>query len=348
MTTLMLLSYGISVRKSSKTLIIESKHDKDGIEIKTTDKVAVKQLTGVVCDSHVYMTNPARILLLEHSVPIVLMDHNHIMGITHPFHAHGTVRTRREQFLAFGDERGVNLAKGFVEGPLRTKANLLVSYAKNRIQREPQLAEELNSSANEIRSLADQIQTIEGDLYNVRNNLMGIEGQGTHLYYQAITKLLKPEFGFEGRKKRPPKDPINAALSYGYVILSSRCLIQTVATGLDPYGGYLHVDRSGRPSLAIDLAEEFRQTIVDRAVLELTLSKNLDLQEDFREEEGCILLTKSGKRKLIEKMGERLTTRIEHDQKHYQLDQIILRQARKVIHYLLGKETTYKPFISKW
>lgn len=348
MTTLMLLSYGISVKKASKTLVIESKYNSEGMERKTTQKIAVKNLTGVVCDSHVYMSNPARILLLEHSIPIVLMDHNQVLGITHPFHAHGTVRTRREQFLAFTDKRGVTLAKGFVQGPLYTKANLLLSYAKNRRQSNPELAEQLAIAATEIRTLAEGVTSISGSLVSVRNNLMGIEGQGTHIYYQAIALLLDPKYSFQGRTKRPPLDPVNATLSYGYVILSSRSLVQVVATGLDPYGGYLHVDRSGRPSLAIDLAEEFRQPIVDRAVIDLFNSNQFDLQEDFFEEKGRFLLTKPGKKKLHTKLEERFSTRISFENKSFQLDQILLLQARKIIHYLLGKDQYYEPFQYSW
>lgn len=348
MTTLMLLSYGISVKKSSQTIIIETKYDAEGNQSKQTQKIAVRNLTGVVCDSHVYMTNPARVLLLSHCVPIVLMDHHRVIGITHPFHSHGTVHTRREQFTAFSDKRGVMLAKGFVEGPLRTKANLLLSYAKNRKSTAPELCDHLQRAAHDIRSIAGQISEIDGGLYELRSRLMGIEGQGTHIYYQAICKILDPIFNFEGRKKHPPTDPINSALSYGYVILSSRSLIQTVATGLDPYGGYLHVDRSGRPSLAIDLAEEFRQPVVDRAVFDLAISGKFNLLDDFEVDRGNYLLTKSGKRKLFLKLDERFATRLAFDDKHFRLDQIILLQARKVIHFLLGKNSTYTPFHYSW
>jgi CRISPR-associated protein Cas1 len=348
MTTLMLLSYGISVRKSSETLLIESKYADEETQEKVTQKIAVRQLTGVVCDSHVYISNPARVLLLSHSIPIVLLEHHRVIGVTHPFHSHGTVITRREQFIAFNDHRGVNLAKGFVQGPLNTKANLLLSYAKNRSQISPDLAEILTEAAHEIRTLAAQVPETEGDLSEIRNYLMGIEGQGTHLYYQAISQLLDPKYQFTGRQKRPPLDPINAALSYGYIILNSRCLIQTVTCGLDPYGGYLHVDRSGRPSLAIDLSEEFRQPIIDRAVFDLAISSQFDLEDDFSHDNDKILLTKSGKYKLFQKLEERFTTRLPYNGKHYTLEQIILLQVRQVIHYLLGKNSSYVPFHYGW
>lgn len=344
----MLLSYGISVSKSSRTLVVQSKYDEEGNEVKTTQKIPVINLTGVVCESHVHITNPARVLLLSHCIPIVILDRHKVVGITHPFHAHGTVRTRREQFVAFTDLRGVTLAKAFVHGPLQTKANLLLSYAKNRTTSNPAVAQSLTEAATEIRLLAQRATEIDGDLETVRTNLMGIEGQGTHLYYQAIVSMLDPKFEFQGRQKHPPRDPLNAALSYGYVILNSRTLIQAVATGLDPYGGYLHVDRSGRPSLAIDLAEEFRQPIVDRAVFDLAISRQFNITDDFTVDNGKHLLSKLGKSKLFTKLDERFETRLQFDGKQYRLDQIILLQARKVIHYLLGRTSSYSPFHYSW
>lgn len=344
----MLLSYGISVKKKAQTLVITSKFDEEGKQNPTTEEVSIKRLTGVVATLSTYFTNHALALLLSNSIPVVLMDFNRIAGVIHPYYSHGTVITRREQFMAFEDERGIELAKAFVQGPLETKANLLLSYAKNRKDTDPVLVNSLQERAERIRELANEIPNIPGELPMIRNQLMGIEGNGTNIYYEGIVDLLPKEFSFAGRTKRPPQDPINSALSYGYVILDGRCLMQIAAAGLDPYGGYLHVDRSGRPSLALDVSEEFRQPIVDRAVFDLAIKREWNLETDFEEHDDKIWLAKPGKKKLMMKITDRFNTRLIYDSQRYQLEQIILLQARKVIHYLLQKTKMYDYFKYGW
>ncbi len=104
----------------------------------------------------------------------------------------------------------------------------------------------------------------------VRGELMGLEGTGGRLYWKQIGNMLPDELGFEGRshysRKRRP-DAVNAALNYGYGILTSHVWGAAMNAGLEPFAGFLHVDRSGKPSLVLDLMEEFRQPVVDRAIL---------------------------------------------------------------------------------
>ena len=127
------------------------------------------------------------------------------------------------------------------------KSRLLLSYAKNRQETNPDLAREFQETVKAIRDIRTSLQFLEGEIDDIRLHLMGLEGNGTELYFNAYQKLFPDELEFENRNRRPPKDIVNAALSYGYAILNARVILATLISGMDPHGGFLHVDRSGRP-----------------------------------------------------------------------------------------------------
>ncbi|MFQ5976960.1 MAG: CRISPR-associated endonuclease Cas1 [Candidatus Heimdallarchaeota archaeon] len=348
MSYLILSSWGTTVSKEGACLLVRNRQAINREEVIERRRVPVISLTGVVASQAVSMTSPAQTLLLEHGIPIVWTKGSKILGVTHPFHSHGTVLTRRAQFLAYRSSDGIKLAAAFVKGGLRNKENLLRSYAKNRANTAPAVADQLVSAANRIARIRMSISTEGEGVDAVRAHLMGLEGSGTECYHQALVQLLPHEYDFTKRTRRFPKDPLNSALSYAYVILNSRALLAVVAAGLDPYGGFLHADRSGRPSLAIDLAEEFRQPVVDRAVVDLALRRSFDLQEDFNREGTKVLLSKSGKAKLVARLQERFGASCTVDGEHTTIEAAILRQARKIIHFLLGKKRKYQPYIAAW
>src|SRR5205823_14711468 len=112
--------------------------------------------------------------------------------------------------------------------------------------------------------------------------LIGCEGAGSGAYFSVFSKLIKCDWshGFSKRMRRPPSDPVNAMLSYGYVVLASQVASMLAAVGFDPYIGYLHASRYGKPALALDLMEEFRPLIVDSVVLSLLNNRQLE-PKDF-------------------------------------------------------------------
>ncbi|MBU7018228.1 MAG: CRISPR-associated endonuclease Cas1, partial [Theionarchaea archaeon] len=114
-------------------------------------------------------------------------------------------------------------------------------------------------------SNAIQNEKIQGTcIDDVRQSLQGFEGNSSRIYWTSLSATFPPDLGFQGRAGRYAQDPINSMLNYGYGILQGEVLRAIHFAGLDPYGGYLHVDRSGRSSLVFDLMEEFRQQVVDK------------------------------------------------------------------------------------
>ncbi len=151
--------------------------------------------------------------------------------------------------------------------------------------------------------------------------------------------------GFSKRVRRPPTDPVNAMLSYGYVILSSQVASAVAGVGFDPYIGYLHSSRYGKPALALDLMEEFRPLIVDSVVLSLLNNRQLE-QKDFEQELNSYRMTDAAKRLFLEKFEERMQEVITHPVFEYKVPyrRCIELQARLLGKYFTGEVNEYTPF----
>src|SRR5207247_8009798 len=150
-------------------------------------------------------------------------------------------------------------------GKLHNQEKLLRYFGKSR---EGERKTALESAATSLRSLRRKaLAAICGAPEEVRGEVMGLEGTGGRLYWKQIGNMLPDQLGFTGRSHQGATDAVNAALNYGYGILTSHVWGAVMNAGLEPFAGFLHVDRSGKPSLVLDLVEEFRQPVVDRAIL---------------------------------------------------------------------------------
>lgn len=169
---------------------------------------------------------------------------------------------------------------------------------------------------------------------------MGLEGAAGRIYWDGVKEVLKESVEFFGREHRGALDPVNSLLNYGYGILYSIVWGAVVSAGLEPFAGFLHVDRSGKPSLVLDLVEEFRQPVIDRVVI-----SHINLGREIKMEQG--LLDADTRKVLGEKVLERLEATETYEGKKYQVRSIIQMQARNLASFLRG-ERNYKPFIFKW
>ena len=263
----------------------------------------------------------------------------------------GTVATRRAQFEAFQTLRGLDLVLSFATGKLHNQASLLKYMGKYRKETDAALYEVLRCCAAEVTDGIIAMQRIhnfpefqEGTLTvnDIRQELMGIEGHAAQRYWSAVRATLPEKYGFTGRTGRGATDPINSVLNYSYGILYGQVERALVLAGLDPYAGFLHVDRPGKPSLTLDFIEEFRPAIVDRTIFGLA-NKNVNFEQG---EDG--LLSKTTRRMLAEKIQERLDAESLFDGKRDPLRAILQMQARRVAAFLRGERSEYKPFELAW
>lgn len=257
----------------------------------------------------------------------------------------GTVQTRRAQLLAYTDQRGVAIALAIAAAKLKNQAALLTYLAKYRKEKEPALYQELRLLALEIEDHLlelDRLAQHPKSIDELRAELMGLEGRAAQKYWQGVKQVVQVGPDWPGRKGRGAKDPVNSALNYGYGILYGQIEWAIVLAGLDPYAGFIHADRPGKPSLVLDLIEEFRQPVVDRAVFAL-LNKGTAIKLD---EKGR--LTEESRQVLISKVFEKLATPEKYHSKKVPLRIIIQNQARHLATFMRGDRVKYEGFTVKW
>jgi len=249
-----------------------------------------------------------------------------------------TVETRRAQFAAYQSERGAELCRWIVAGKLHNQEKLLRYFAKSR---EGARKDALEKGATALRRLRKAALAAEGNTPDeVRGEVMGLEGTGGRLYWQQIGNMLPDELGFEGRTHQGATDGVNAALNYGYGILTAHVWGAVMNAGLEPFAGFMHVDRSGKPSLVLDLMEEFRQPVVDRAIFSwLNKGGVLTLQKG--------MLDAASKENVASRVLMRLVATEQHRGKEHQVRSIVQMQARLAASAVRGLRP-YRSFSFKW
>ena len=254
---------------------------------------------------------------------------------------HKHVELRRLQFAAAADPaRCLALAKRFVSVKIRNCRTLVrrnaVSVAEHVIER--------------LRELVDTA----GNASNL-GSLLGIEGTSARLYFEAYSSMLRPPgkpdrwaFDFDGRNRRPPRDPINALLSFGYAMLARDVAVTLIAVGFDPYMGFYHQPRYGRPALALDVMEEFRPLVVDSVVLSAVNTGALGAS-DFIRRGGAVSLTSSGRIAFLRAYERRMDELVSHPVFGYRISyrRVLEVQVRLLARYLAGEIADYPPFATR-
>ena len=198
--------------------------------------------------------------------------------------------------------------------------------------------------------LANIVRRIEKPLDG--EQLRGAEGEASQVYFSIFDHLVrgdKPLFAFTGRSRRPPMDAVNALLSFVYALLTTDARAALESVGLDPAVGYLHADRPGRPSLALDLIEEFRPFFADRLVLSLINRRQLG-KKDFRTvDNGATLLTEEGRKTVLVAYQERKRDEIQHPflDERVTVGLLWFIQAQLLARHLRGDLDAYPPFVWK-
>lgn len=250
---------------------------------------------------------------------------------------HKNVDLRRRQFAVAGDRtESLRISARLVRGKILNCRTLL----RRNLKTPP------GSSLRELTRLA--FATTRA---SEMGSLLGLEGAAARLYFGHLPELLHPPaseglaFDFHGRNRRPPRDPVNCLLSFLYAILTKEALLACQTVGLDPFLGFYHQPRYGRPALALDLMEEFRPLIVDSVVLQLVNTGEVRA-DDFLVRAGGCTLTPVGRRCAIAALERRLDATVTHPLFGYAASyrRILEIQARLLARMLVGEIPEYPPF----
>lgn len=306
-------------------------------------RVPLHHLGAVVCFGPVSVSVPLMHRLADDGIALVLLDANGRFKARLEGATAGNVLLRQAQHRSSGDAAfALAHARRLAAGKLHNQRHVLLRGA-----REAKDADDRQALARAAKDLAASLRSLPAatDLDAVR----GVEGQAARGYFAALNRLVRPDrrqhFAMDGRSRRPPRDRMNALLSFLYAMWMNDCRSACEAAGMDPQVGYLHALRPGRAALALDLMEEFRP-LADR--LALSLVNRLQIGEaDFAlREGGAVMLEGDARKQVVIAFQERKQEALTHPllAESLPLGLVPLVQARLLARHLRGEADHYAPF----
>lgn len=329
MSTLYITQQGAVLGKTSERLTL--KVDKEVVA-----EMPLINVSQVVIFGHVMITSGTLNLLMRHGIEVCYVtQYGGYLGRTVPeISKNGLLRLEQYQ-AALDPKRRLAVARSVVVGKLKNLRAMLVEKVPKEAK-------------SQVKQAVKQIKDAEKGAQRARKleQVRAYEGAGSSAYFSAFGAMMKnAAFRFETRTRRPPTDPVNAMLSFGYTLLANDLYTAVNIVGFDPYIGYLHAEEYGRPSLPLDLMEEFRPLIVDTMVLSI-INQAMLTPDAFHAptEEGC-RMTDEGRKIFLHQYEERRTTEFTHPGLNRKMtyQQSFEQQARQFAKVLQGELDVYPP-----
>jgi CRISPR-associated protein Cas1 len=339
LNTLYVTSEGAVLHKDGENLVAEI----DGAE---RARVPFHMIASVVTFGAIGLSPPLVQACAGRGIVIVLLDRNGRFSARVEGPTTGNVLLRRQQYRA--SDRPAGIAQGFVCGKIANQRTMLQRALRDYGQETPEPAKSAIEAA--ITRFGGLLRAVQ--LCDDLDTLRGMEGEAARLYFGVFNDLVRSpdsEICFRGRSRRPPLDPVNALLSFLYTLLTHDCRSAAEAVGLDPAVGFLHRDRPGRPSLALDLMEEMRPAFADRLALTLLNRRQIRIQDFHIHNNGAVLLTDEGRKTVLTSWQERKKV----ERKHPFLDEPAplglapFLQAQLLARHLRGDLDAYPPWFWK-
>ena len=336
--------------ESALPLVVQSQHariGKEGGTLKISDteqgdtRVRLIDISDLALFGNVSITTPALSALFEHGIPVTFHSHGGwFRGMAQGI-GHRNVEIRTEQYrLSFDSASCLRFAQDLVAAKIANQRTLL--------------RRNWRGDAGERNVVLGRLRTARRVAGNATclAELLGVEGEAAATYFRAFSGLLKPgeldSFRFDARNRRPPTDPVNAMLSLAYAMLTRHMTVALSSVGLDPYRGFYHAPRYGRPALALDMMEPFRSVIADSVVLS-AVNSGVVSPSDFVTGATGTALTQAGRRRFVAAFERRLSQDTTHPTFGYRLTmrQMLTVQARLLSRFLLGELPTYPHYLPR-
>ncbi len=331
MPVLYLIEQGSTLRKDGDTF--EVTKDK-----KTILTVPASKVEQVVIFGNINITTPVVHYLLLQGIDCAFCSstgryHGRLFSTESKF---GLLRHSQFQATSNPVSR-LQIARAMIRGKLSNQRTLMMRYARENP------GAPIGEAVEGLAQALDKLEKAD----NI-GSLQGIEGYASVLYYSAFKTLIKQDLGFQARVRRPPRDPVNSLLSFGYTLLAYDVQAAVRTVGMDPFLGFVHTIEYSKPSLALDLMEEFRPIVTDSIVLK-TLNNKILTEADFqkKEENGMVLLSQEAIKKFLHQYEERLLTNVVHPLTGHQVTyrRCLELQVRQLARVVCGEEKEYKPFL---
>jgi CRISPR-associated protein Cas1 len=340
LNTVYVTTEGASLRKDGENLVVT-------IEDEERARVPLHMLASVVTFGAIYLSPPLMQACAAAGITIVLLDRAGRFQARIEGPVSGNVLLRREQYRV--SDRPDEIVRSFVCGKIANQRTVLQRALRDRDE-DIALDRKAAIEAAVIR-LGAILRRVSFSKDGI-DLLRGAEGEAGQIYFGVFDDLIRtsdPDIRFGGRSRRPPLDPVNALLSFLYTLLTHDCRSAAETVGLDSAVGFLHRDRPGRPSLALDLMEELRPALADRLALALLNRRQLRMKDFVTQDNGAVLLTDEGRKTVLSAWQERKRT----ERKHPFLDEIAplglvpYLQALLLARHLRGDLDAYPPWFWK-
>ena len=322
------------VRKKGELLEVWAEEGKIG-------EMRLLEVSQVALMGRAHVTEPVVRELMKREIPIVhLSQGGWLQGVTEGL-PHKNIELRRHQFRRADDPNAaLEIARSLVRAKVLNQRVLLRRNGGDELP----------------ASVLDELRRCARDAHRATDlaSVLGHEGRAARVYFANFQRMLRPpgggspRFDFETRTRRPPRDPINAMLSFGYAMLTREWLSVCRSVGFDPYLGYLHQPRYGRPALALDLMEPFRPLIADSVVIRVVNNGEIK-PSHFIERMGAVGLTAFGRRAFLEAFEQRLMQEVTHPIFGYRCDyrRIFEVEARLLARHIVGELPRYEPIVTR-
>ena len=329
-----------SLRKDGENIVVEN-------EGKTIGRIPLHMIASLVVFGGIYIS-PALISdCAEKGICIVILTRNGKFQARVEGPVSGNVLLRRAQYKM--SETPDDITKSIVMGKISNQRAVLMRALRD--YRDEYSSEVKKSIEHAVKRLAHSLSYINHNALNCET-LRGAERDAARLYFGVFNHLIRTQekgLHFTVRSRRPPLDPVNAVLSFLYTLLTHDCRSAAESVGLDPAVGFLHRDRPGRPSLALDLMEELRPIMADRLSLSLINRKQLQAKDFVHREGGAVILTDDARKTVLTAWQDRK----KEERKHPFLEEsapmglVPYIQAQLLARHLRGDLDAYPPWLWK-
>ncbi len=281
-------------------------------------EVPVIKIDSIWISTSALLSTDAIQCAMKNNIDIVFLDQfgDPYARVWHPTLGN-TPLIRRKQLEAATSAKGFDLVRGWIEKKLMCQIALLKKLKKTRKDHE-QL---IDSAVDQIQIFARQMRNFEGNIQENRQKILGIEGVSSKIYFETLSKILPNKWKFNGRSRRPAKDPFNCLLNYGYGVLYSMVEKTCILAGLDPCVGFLHTDDYNKKSFVFDVIEQYR-CHVDEIVIFLFTRKMIN-DNSFDVTESGYILNDTGKKILMTNLNEYFDKQVVHQGKKTKLRNIM-------------------------
>ena len=306
----------------------------DCFKVKTDEKVfeiSCKKVSSILISTAAYITTDAIKMAMENNIDIVFIDEfgNPYSRIWHS-KLGSTTLIRRKQIEIAETEEGLNMALEWVRTKFSNQINLLQRLRQTR----PHKSAEITSYIDKLSSVMKGLDSLSGTIDECRGSIIGIEGSGGRIYFEALSSLMPDRFKFEGRSRNPAKDEFNALLNYSYGVLYSKVEKACIIAGLDPYVGFIHTDHYNKKSLVFDLIENYR-IWADEVVVNLFASRKVKV-EHFDKIPNGLTLNKEGKVVLLTDFNSFMDEPVRYRGRNIKRDNIIQFDCHRIANNLIG------------